>query len=92
MADEIFEPQVHNEGEPGGERFEVWVRGVCVARSDHECYVNVYIDGDRVFSMEADIEYDEGEAVHPRPEVLRRAAGMLEMLMSDLAAVTFGHA
>lgn len=59
MVDETFTPQVHNEGEPGNERFEIWVRGMCVHRSDHEAFVNVYIDGARVFSLEAEIEYED---------------------------------
>ena len=59
MADETFEPQVHNEGEPEGARFEIWVRGICVHRSDHEAFVNVYVEGKRIFSLEAEIEYED---------------------------------
>ena len=67
VADGEFTPQVMNDGEPGKERFQVWVRGVCVARDDHECYVNVYVDGALVYSLEAEIQYEEGGPYGERP-------------------------
>lgn len=45
--------------EPGKERFEVWVKDVKVVASDHECFVKVFVEGVEVYSLEAQMDYED---------------------------------
>lgn len=45
--------------EPGqSKRFEVWVRGMRVWSSDFDCFTTVFVDGEEVFNLEAQIEFE----------------------------------
>jgi hypothetical protein len=37
----------------------VWVKDVKVIASDFECFVKVYVDGEEVYSFEAQMEYED---------------------------------
>lgn len=41
------------------ERFEVYIKDVKVASSDHECFVRVLIEGKEVFSIDAQMDYED---------------------------------
>ena len=59
-AAEEFVPET-GEGEPSttGERFQVWSKGVCLMNNDHEAFLNVYIEGQLVYALEAKVDFED---------------------------------
>jgi hypothetical protein len=45
--------------QPGKNRFECWVKDVCVMASDHELFVKVFVEGEEVYNFEAQMEYED---------------------------------